>query len=165
MPDTAVRAARSDDVAALQALLETVDLFPPEMLPDMIAPALAGADEEVWLVAEGTVSLTGLCFARAEEMTDGTWNMLALGVGGSAQGQGVGRALVAAMEAELAERGARLLIVDTSGTAAFDPARRFYAQAGYTEAARIRDFWAEGDDKVTFLKPLGAGVPGQAHRP
>jgi len=44
--------------------------------------------------------------------------------------------------------------VETSGTADFAATRRFYRQNGYEEEGRIRDFWAAGDDKVIFRKPL-----------
>ena len=46
------------------------------------------------------------------------------------------------------------MIVDTSGTEAFAETRAFYRKNGYTEEARIRDYWADGDDKITFRKPL-----------
>ena len=54
----------------------------------------------------------------------------------------------------LQAKGARILIADTSGTEAFAPPRAFYAANGYAEEARIRDFWATGDDKVVFWKAL-----------
>jgi energy-coupling factor transporter ATP-binding protein EcfA2 len=47
-----------------------------------------------------------------------------------------------------------LLLADTSGTAAFSRTRAFYREIGYLEEARIRDFWADGDDKVVFSKRL-----------
>ena len=71
------------------------------------------------------------------------------------QGKGYGGAVVARLEAELRHRGKRIVIADTSGTAAFSRACDFYHKAGYTEEARIRDFWAMGDDKVVFWKSLG----------
>ena len=54
----------------------------------------------------------------------------------------------------LKARAARLLIVDTSSLPAFDGARAFYPALGFREEARIRDFWTDGDDKVTFAKRL-----------
>ncbi|GFE52539.1 hypothetical protein So717_42920 [Roseobacter cerasinus] len=50
--------------------------------------------------------------------------------------------------------GYRLLIVDTSGTEAFDDTRRFYAKNSYATEAKIRGFWADGDDKIIFAKRL-----------
>jgi len=80
--------------------------------------------------------------------------MLALAVHPHVQGKGYGAALVRAAEAHLREAGHRILIVDTSGTDDFAQTRAFYAHLGYAEEARIRDFWADGDDKVTFRKAL-----------
>ena len=51
-------------------------------------------------------------------------------------------------------QGARLIVVDTSGIEDFAGTRAFYARSGYDEEARIRDFWATGDDKVIFRKAL-----------
>ena len=36
------------------------------------------------------------------------------------------------------------------------PTRAFYAKCCYEEEARIRDYWAEGDDLVVFRKALDA---------
>ena len=87
-------------------------------------------------------------------LTEGTWNMLALGIDPAHHRRGAARLLVSGLEADLAARSARLLIVDTSGTKAFDGARGFYEASGYEKESRIRDYWAEGDDKITFRKSL-----------
>jgi ribosomal protein S18 acetylase RimI-like enzyme len=57
-------------------------------------------------------------------------------------------------EERLKQMGQRLIIVDTSGLQAFAAARSFYGRCGYEQVARIADFWAEGDDKLTFRKAL-----------
>ncbi|EFL88504.1 hypothetical protein [Ahrensia sp. R2A130] len=62
--------------------------------------------------------------------------------------------MTAHLENMLHEKGARLLLADTSGTDTFAATRKFYAAKGYTEEARIKDFWEAGDDKVTFTKAL-----------
>lgn len=96
----------------------------------------------------------GLCYTVPEELTDRTWNMLALAVRPELQGKRLGAALVQAAEQHLKDKGQRILIVDTSGTDDFALTRKFYTQNGYEEEARIRDFWADGDDKVIFRKTL-----------
>jgi ribosomal protein S18 acetylase RimI-like enzyme len=60
----------------------------------------------------------------------------------------------ARLEADLRAKGARILIADTSGSDEFTQTRAFYRKNGYSEEARIRDFWADGDDKVVFWKSL-----------
>ncbi len=47
-----------------------------------------------------------------------------------------------------------MLLVET--LASFDLAQAFYRKYGYEEEARIRDFYAVGDDKVVFRKVLSA---------
>lgn len=143
-----------DDIAGLKVVLDGTGLFPSEMLTDMLSPALAGETEALWLTSHYGGEAVGLCYTVPEEFTAGTWNMRALGVHPDVQGLGLGAALVSAVEQHLKAKGARLLIVDTSGTADFELTRRFYAKIGYDEEARIRDFWAPQDDKVTFRKAL-----------
>lgn len=142
------------DIPALQIVLDRTELFPSEMLPEMLAPTLAGESEGFWLTFHEAGSAVGFCYTVPEELTAGTWNMLALAVHPDLQGKGFGTKLVKAAEDRLRSQGQRLLLVDTSSTDAFALTRRFYVQNGYEEEARIRDFWSAGDDKVIFRKTL-----------
>ena len=72
----------------------------------------------------------------------------------AAQGRGVGTALVRAVEQKLLDRGARLLVVETSSRPDYEGTRRFYARSGYMEAARVRDFYAPADDRIVLTTRL-----------
>ena len=53
-----------------------------------------------------------------------------------------------------------MLIAETSSRADYSATRRFYARQGYAEAARVRDYYALGDDRIFFVKrflPLADG--------
>ncbi len=154
MTNPIIKPTTSDDVAGLTAVLNGTELFPSDMLPDMLAPALAGETEALWLTCHHGGQAVGLCYTVPEELADGTWNMLALAVRPDLQGKGLGAALVSAAEQHLKDNGQRILIVETSGIDDFALTRKFYTQEGYEEEARIRDFWADGDDKVIFRKAL-----------
>ncbi len=143
-----------DDVPSLKEVLDRTGLFPSDMLSDMLTPALAGETEAFWLTYRHDGKAVGFCYTVAEELAEGTWNMLALAVHPEFQGKGFGTALVSAAEQHLRDKGERILLVVTSGSDDFALTRKFYAQNGYEEEARIRDFWAEGDDKVIFRKAL-----------
>ena len=151
-----VRPTRRDDIGDLKRVLDATGLFPSEMLPEMLEPFLSddGATD-IWLTCESDGSAIGFCFAAPEALADGTWNMLALAVLPSEQGRGSGGAIVDRLESDLRERGQRVLIADTSGADAFAPTRAFYRGRGYAEEARVRDFWAAGDDKIVYWKSLG----------
>ena len=151
-----IRATRHEDQADLRHVLDETGLFPSELLADMLGGFLSGRQNaDLWLTCEVEAKAVGFCYCGPETLAEGTWNMLGLAVLPHVQGKGFGTALVAGLEAALRNRGQRILIADTSGTAAFAGTRAFYAKAGYTEEARIRDFWAEGDDKVVYWKSLG----------
>ena len=150
-----VKLTKQHDLAALQLVLDGTGLFPSEMLPDMLGEFLAGeTTEEIWLTCEQEGEAIGFCFAVPEQLAEGTWNMRAIAVLPSVQRGGAGRLMVATLEEKLRAAGHRVLIADTSGTAEFELTRRFYQKNGYHEEARIRDFWAAGDDKVIYWKAL-----------
>ncbi|WP_174825550.1 GNAT family N-acetyltransferase [Ruegeria sp. HKCCD9179] len=154
MTNPIIKATSTDDIAGLQAVLDGTELFPSEMLAEMLAPYLRGETEAFWLTCHRNGEAVGLCYTVPEDLADGAWNMLALAVRPDLQGKRLGAVLVRAAEQRLKDKGQRILIVDTSGTDGFALTRQFYAQNGYEEEARIRDFWAEGDDKVIFRKAL-----------
>ena len=150
-----IRPTKHDDIAALQEVLNGTKLFPSEMLPDMVSSFLS-IDEspDIWLTCEANGLAVGFCYAVPEELANGAWNMLAIAVLPTKQGGGCGGAITKHLEAELKERGQRILIADTSGADDFAQTREFYRKNGYVEEARIRDFWASGDDKIVFWKSL-----------
>jgi ribosomal protein S18 acetylase RimI-like enzyme len=150
-----IRPTNANDLIPLQGVLNETELFPSDMLPEMLAGFLSGLQsDEVWLTCEVEGAAVGFCYAAPETLADGTWNMLAIAVLPSMQGRGCGGAIVSRLEAVVKAMGQRILIADTSGTDAFRKTRAFYHKCGYTEEARIRDFWAAGDDKVVFWKQL-----------
>ena len=148
-----IRHATREDIGALGAIAEEAGLFPADMLPDMISPAFEGADD-VWLVAERDGAPDGFAFARPEQMTDRVWNLLAIGVHPSARGNGLGRRLLDAVEAGLPD--ARMIIIETTQLPEQATARALYADAGYRHSAGIPDFFADGEDKIVFVKRVEA---------
>jgi ribosomal protein S18 acetylase RimI-like enzyme len=151
-----VRPTEAGDIPALKILVDETGLFPGEMLADMVSGFLSnGEDQDIWLTCEVGGEAIGFCYAAPEQLADGTWNMLAIAVHPSKQGGGHGGAIVRRLESMLHERGHRVLIADTSGKDEFARTREFYRKSGYSEEARIRHFWAEGDDKVVFWKLIG----------
>jgi ribosomal protein S18 acetylase RimI-like enzyme len=94
------------------------------------------------------------CFGP-HSLTQGTYDLYWIVVDPTAQGHGIGHALLARVEAEVQARGGRLLLIETSGTTAYAPARRLYETSGYRCEAVVHDFYAPGDDLLIFSKDLG----------
>lgn len=148
------RLLAATDTAGVEHVLETSGLFPPGLLGPMVAPYLNGAAQDIWLVATRANTIVGFAYAAPERMTDGTWNLLAIAVDEVAQGQGIGRQIVAHLEQLLLAQMQRLLLVETSGRPDYDATRRFYRTLGFAEVARIPNFYQKGEDKVMFVKLL-----------
>ena len=148
-----IRPAGAEDIAAIGRLAEATDLFPAEMLGDMIAGYPNGLNPDLWFVAE-EADVLGFGFCEPERMADGAWNLLAIGVSPDRQGQGIGAAMLGYLEAALTKAEARILIVETLGTHDLQPTRDFYLKNGFDEEARIREFYEDGGDKVVFWKRI-----------
>ncbi len=150
-----IRPSTAADISALLRIVEAGDLFPSDLLAGMMEPYLdGGGTSERWLTYDdGTPH--GVAYFVPERLTDRTWNLLLIAVHPDWQGKGVGAALLKAVESALLDLTGRMLIIETSGVAGFEAQRRFYRKCGYTEEARIRDFYQAGDDKVVFRKVLG----------
>jgi ribosomal protein S18 acetylase RimI-like enzyme len=153
---TKIRAMERDDLPALKSVIDAAELFPSEMLDDMVSGYLSGdATNEFWLTIDDGRPV-GVAYYVQERMTQGTWNLLLIAVHPDRQGQGQGSALLNHVEDVLAERGERILLVETSGLPNFERTRRFYRKSGYDEEALIRDFYQTGEDKIIFRKALNA---------
>jgi ribosomal protein S18 acetylase RimI-like enzyme len=111
--------------------------------------------EYLVLVAEVDAVVTGYVCYGPTPLTKGTWDVYWIAVDPGGQGQGVGRALMAFTEDRIKESQGRLVLVETSGRPDYAKTRRFYNSLEYTEAARVADFYALGDDKLILEKRLG----------
>lgn len=149
-----IRPAERQDIPAIKSVAQNAELFPPEMLEDMISAYLDQSSNDVWFVALAGDRLVGFGFCEPERMTSGTWNLLAIGVLDDWRGRGVGAAMMRQLEDRLRATGERILIVETLGTTAFERTRSFYRANGYVEEARIREFYEPGGDKVVYWKHL-----------
>jgi D-alanine-D-alanine ligase len=100
---------------------------------------------------EGDLLVAFACYGPTP-MADGTWDLYWIAVEPAMQGTGAGSALVKEVERRIAEDRARLLLIETGGREEYAGTRRFYERLGYAEQARVRDFYAPGDDRVVLTK-------------
>jgi GNAT superfamily N-acetyltransferase len=123
-----------------------------EVLDDYHAhEAAAGAR---CFVLEQTGQLVGFEYHAPEPMTQGTWALWWIVVKPHTQGKGLGARLLKHAEDDARGRGARVFFIETSGLPNYEPTRRFYLKYGYDQEARLRDYYAPGDDQILFRKAL-----------
>lgn len=86
--------------------------------------------------------------------TDHRFDLYWIVVAPSWQGHGIGRRLLNVTEQAIRDMGGKRVYIETSSRPLYEPTRRFYLRAGYTEEARVRDFYAPGDHKIILSKPI-----------
>lgn len=153
-----IRPTTLDDKRSLIALAAATGLFESEQLLDLSAildqHLVSDAEtHDLWFTDDDNGPV-GVAYVAPERMTEGTWNLYLIAVHPDRQRQGRGTALLRSIETTLANRGQRVLLVETSGLEDFAHVRTFYRKSGYNEEARIREFYKAGDDKVIFRKGL-----------
>jgi ribosomal protein S18 acetylase RimI-like enzyme len=118
----------------------------------LVDAGLAGDPEYDLLAADDDGALVGYaCYGRSP-FTLGTYDLYWIAVSPAAQGRGVGQTLLGGVESAVASAGGTLLLADTAAKPSYARTRSFYEAAGYAVEARIRDYYAPGDDRITYAK-------------
>ncbi len=159
-----VRTLRGGDRSAVVSLLEALQQTRVFTATE-VRTALELIDE--WLEqGEGSDYLTyvledagrvrGYVCYGPTPLTDSTYDLYWIAVDPSMHGQGYGWRLLTWAEADILRRGGRLVLIETSSQDANQSTIRFYERARYDLAARIRNFYRAGDDKLVFAKELAS---------
>lgn len=156
---TEIRVLRADDRALIEGILRSDATFVEtevKVALELVDDALGSSACDYWFrVAEVGGEPGGyICFGPTP-MTACTYDLYWIVTHAKARGQGVARALIEAMETELAQRGAHSQVrVETSQTEVYGAARKLYDRMGYPEVARFKNFYKEDDDLIVFYKSL-----------
>ena len=141
------------------AILRSTPEFLPREVPvaeELIDAFLTIPEESGYriLVAGTGDGVAGYVCYGETPLTVGTWDVYWIAVGGNQQGKGIGGALMTATEREIKTSGGRLAVIETSSKPEYNKTRRFYATLGYSEVARIPDYYDIGDNIVILTKRL-----------
>lgn len=156
-----LRPGTLDDCSALRALAAETEMFMDPELDGFMAEVEVvlttgatpeGAARSLIVADAAQGALAGAAYFGPEAMADRVANLVFIAVAAASRRKGVASALIAAFEADADARGARLGVIETAGDRAFAPAWALYERHGYREEARIRDFFADGFDKLIFTK-------------
>jgi ribosomal protein S18 acetylase RimI-like enzyme len=152
-----LRPVTLDDRLAIERMFRSNAIFGPHEVAVALevfdASLVPGQQDYQSLAAEVDGRVAGWICWGPTPCTDGTYDMYWIAVDPSVHGAGLGSMLVAEMERRLTGR-ARLIVVETGGRNEYDATRGFYLARGYEEVARVKDFYAPGDDQVILVKRL-----------
>jgi ribosomal protein S18 acetylase RimI-like enzyme len=156
LTEPALRPLSAADRRRIEEITRAVRVFREDEVPvalEVFDGAVAGSPDYLALGAMLDQRLVGWICWGPTPCTVGTYDLYWMAVDPTAQGAGIGAALVREMEGRLAG-SARLIVVETAGRPDYRPTRAFYEARGYRKAAIIPDFYAPGDDQVVYVKHL-----------
>ncbi len=104
-------------------------------------------------VDKGEEVIGYVCYGRIP-LTEGAYDLYWIVVDPLYQGKGIGKVLVNHLESVLNEKGARMLLAETSSKPDYYKTKIFYERNGFIEIAQIKDFYRIGDDKIIYRKEV-----------
>jgi len=150
---------KQGDIAAIRNMAVRAGVFSEEEIG--VAVELAedkltkgSASDYHFMLADIHDALVGYtCFGRIP-LTEARYDLYWIVVSADIQQKGIASALMGQTETSLHALGGRILYAETSSRAIYAPAHGFYRKQGFTESACLKDFYADGDDKLIFSKLL-----------
>jgi ribosomal protein S18 acetylase RimI-like enzyme len=126
---------------------------------ELVEEALEKGEESGYIFAvletgNANTTVKGYACYGPVPLTQGVYDLYWIVVDPASQGTGLGRHLIQYVEQDVLSRGGRMILIETSSQETYGDTVRFYERSGYYLAARIRNFYKIGDDKLVFQKEL-----------
>lgn len=153
---------QTTDAEAVKAIVTDTGFFSAEevlvaieLVDETLSRGKASGYEFVFVDAPGEPGkLLGYTCYGLIPATESSFDLYWIAVSPDHQGQGLGAELMRESERLARAAGATQMYADTSGREQYAPTRAFYERMGYEKAAVLRDFFAQGDDKVIYARKL-----------
>jgi ribosomal protein S18 acetylase RimI-like enzyme len=147
------------DIPAVRKLVEATGVFSPieaGWTSEIVETALQKPDTSgyYFLFADGSDGLEGFTCYGPIDGTANRFDLYWIAVSPTAQGKGLGRALLAGSVTDARNRGATHMFIDTSTRNDYAAARRLYEAQDFEPMGVLVDFYADGDSKALFGRKL-----------
>ena len=160
---------RPDDRETVRRLVASTGVFSPveidvavELADDRLKRGRQSDYHFVFADLHGrTVGYT--CYGPIA-LTAASFDLYWIAVDKAMHGRRVGRVLLERTEELIRAAGGLQVYIETSNRHHYTPTRGFYLRCGYQQEALLKDFYAPGDDKVIYVKGLGARGEGRGTR-
>jgi ribosomal protein S18 acetylase RimI-like enzyme len=156
----AVRPFAKEDIEPLKHILEATGVFRPEEIEVAVELMKIVSEEpgqQDYLMHTGIDDhgqVQGYYCVGPTPMTERTYDLYWIAVNPSAQGKGMSGELLQHCFRLVANRGGSKIIAETSSKPSYARTQAFYRKHGFVEEARIRDYYAAGDDLVVYTRSI-----------
>jgi len=157
-----IRSLSANDQSRIREIVTAAGNFSDQEIAtamELVDEALLKGEESGYIIVvaetpEHAGEIDGYACYGPTPLTEGVYDLYWIAVDPKAQGRGIGRILVEYVEKDTRSRGGRLLLIETSSRDEYQPTIGFYQRTNYELAARIKNFYGIGDDKLIFSKEL-----------
>jgi GNAT superfamily N-acetyltransferase len=155
-----IRKFERTDVVPLTAIVRATGVFREEEidvaaeLMDVAANDAQQRDYIIYSFIDDAGAPRGYYCVGPTPMTKSTFDLYWIAVDPTLHGTGVGFQLLRHCEDLVQSLGGTLIMVETSSLPKYDQTRKFYLRNAYAEEARIRSYYAPGDDLVVYSKHI-----------
>lgn len=155
-----IKSVNSQDRQAISKLIQDIDLFTIDEkdvvfeLLDIYLNNPQQKDYNFFVTVETDGSFSSfICFGPTP-MTLNTYDLYWIGTHPQHRRKGLAVALIQFMRTFMLNHGAKIIRVETSGKELYGETISFYDRLNFNEEARLRDFYADGDDLIIFVQRL-----------
>lgn len=147
------------DVVALARLVDETGFFTiaeQRVAVELLTERLARGDAsgyEFWFLDAGQGLVAYICYGQIP-CTLASYDIYWIAVSPAMQGKGFGTFLLQQTEDSIKKGGGQQIYIETSSREQYNGTRRFYLASAYQEVSRLKNFYAPGDDRVTYAKAL-----------
>jgi ribosomal protein S18 acetylase RimI-like enzyme len=153
-----IRKFEKTDIAPLSEIVRETKVFHEEEIDvaiELMEIAANDKDQKDYLLfsyVDETGTIQGYYCVGPTPMTKSTFDLYWIAVHPRVHRKKIGQDLLKHCEEQVKAMGGKLLVVETSSQAKYEPTRKFYIRHQYAETARIKDYYATDDDLVIYSK-------------
>ncbi len=159
MQAVTIRPIKRTDLAEIERFLKGLSEFREEEIAcalELVTASLKnGKSDEDYSVICAELNGSGvvgfICYGKTP-LTKAAYDLYWIVTDPKHRRSGIGKSLLHNLEATLREKGVNILLAETSSLPTYSKACSFYEREGFRKESLIKDFYAPGDDKITYCK-------------
>ena len=154
-----IRKARTTDRDMLKRILKDAEAFDTgeiDVALELIDEYLKSGPGEYYVYVETNTKnkVQGFVSFGKAALSENVYDIYWVVVHPDFQRMNVGTNLMDFAEKRITRNGGSMILIETSSTPEYERAKTFYRHRGYSQIAKIPDFYSEGDDKLILGKKL-----------
>jgi len=147
------------DIRDIARIVKSTDFFTDDELDiaaELVEERINRGSESgyYFLFLELDKNLTGYSCYGPVPGTLTSFDLYWIAVSNESRGEGLGKLILERSEQKIASMNGTNIYIETSSREQYLPTRKFYERSGYMAEARLKNFYAPGDDKIIYVKCL-----------